>query len=331
MGFANFFKQQFSTVIEWRNPSTDVLFYKFSFGGDEIKNASKLIVAPGQGCLLVYEGKVTGLLDKEGVYTLQTANEPLITTLLKLMQGFKSEHKLKIYFYRKAEAVNQSWGTSTRVKYQDPVYRFLVSLGAYGNYSFRLTDAQLFLTEITGLPDVYTLQQARILIQSRIEQQLTVLLASATSSVLQIDSHLNELTDRLSAQLNSSFAALGFTLTDFQLQGTSLDKETQSYINHIGSATAGSLAAEQAGLSYAEMEKLKALRDAANNSSAAGAGLQFNVGAGLNQVFSSNSPDAKNIQPDAVAQLQKLKLLLDQGILTAEEYEAKKKVWLEKL
>lgn len=331
MGFTNFFKHQFSSVIEWPNPSPEVLFYKFAFQGDEIKNASKLIIAPGQGCLLVYEGKVTGMLDQEGIYNLQTANEPFITTLLKFSQNFESEHKLKIYFYRKAEIVNQGWGTSSRVKYQDPVYQFPVSLGAYGNYSFKLTAAQLFLTDIAGLPNVYTLQQARILIQSRIEQQLTVILASAAYSVLQIDSRLNELTDSLTAQLNGSFAALGFTLTNFQLQGTSLDKETQVYINQIGSAQAGSLAAGQTGLSYTEMEKLKALRDAANSKGAAGTGLQLNVGAGLSQVVNSMSPDVNSGQPDAASQLQKLKALLDQGILTLEEYEAKRKVWLDKL
>ncbi len=331
MGLTDFFKNQLSAVIEWPDPSTDILFYKFAFQGDEIKNASKLIIAPGQGCLLVYEGRVAGVLDREGMYTLHTSNDPFITTLLMFSQGFKSEHKLKIYFYRTAEAVNQGWGTSSRIKYQDPVYSIPVSLGAYGNYSFRLTSAEMFLTEIAGLPDSYTLQQARILIQSRIEQQLVSTLASAAYSVLQLDSHLHELSDGLSRQLNSSFTALGFTLTSFQLQGTSLDKETQAYIGHIGSAKAGSLAAEQAGLSYTEMEKLKALRDAANNKGAVGAGLQFNVGAGLNTLLNNSGNNADNAPADAAAQLQKLKLLADQGILTSEEYEAKRKIWLEKL
>jgi hypothetical protein len=36
-------------------------------------------------------------------------------------------------------------------------------------------------------------------------------------------------------------------------------------------------------------------------------------------------------QPDAVVQLQKLKTLLDQGILTREEFDIKKKQWLDKL
>ncbi len=332
MSFINFFKEQFAAVIEWANPPQTTLFYKFPFKTDEIKNNSKLIIAPGQGCLLVYEGKVTAVLEQEGVYNLQSHNEPFITTLLNLTQGFNSEHKLKIYFYRRAEVVNQGWGTSSRVKYQEPVYNFPVSLGVYGNYSFKLTDAKLFVTKIAGMADLYTTGQVHILAQSRIEQQLTVTLATAAYSILQIDSQLNELAAELQTQLNNQFVALGFELTDFNVQGTSFDQQTQQQVNQIANARAGSLAAQQAGLSYTEMEKLQALRDAARNESGTtGAGLQINLGNGLGNTFSQNTGSAAGKEADAVAHLQKLKALFDDGILTQEEFDAKKKQWLDQL
>ncbi|WDF57385.1 SPFH domain-containing protein [Mucilaginibacter sp. KACC 22063] len=330
MGFTSFFKDQFASVIEWKDQPQEVLFYKFPFKRDEIKDASKLIIAPGQGCLLVYEGKVTGVLENEGVYTLQTDNEPFITNLLKLTQGFESEHKLKIYFYRKAEVVNQGWGTSTRVMYEDPVYHFPVNLGAYGNYSFKLTDARVFLTEIAGLSDLYNIAQAQMLIQSRIEQGLTVTLATSAYSILQIDAKLNELAETLKNQLNNIFAELGFELTNFKLQGASFDQQTQQQINQLANARAGMLASELTGLSFTEREKLQALRDAARNESGiAGAGLQFNLGNSLNNT--SGQPPVTAGDADPMTQLQKLKTLLDQGILTQEEFDSKKKQWLDKL
>lgn len=331
MGLIDFVKRQFAAVIEWSNQPQDVLFYKFPFKGDEIKDASKLIIAPGQGCMLVYEGKITAITQQEGIYTLQTDNDPFITTLFKLMQGFESEHKLKIYFFRKAEVVNQGWGTSSRVKYEDPVYRFPVSLGAYGNYSFKLLDARFFLTEIAGLSDLYTIAQLQMLIQSRMEQQLTLTLATSAYSFLQIDSKLNELAEELKTQLNSNFSALGFELTDVKVQGTSFDQQTQQQINLLANARAGSLAAEQAGLSYTEMEKLQAMRDAAKNSNGvAGAGLQFNIGNNMGGNFREASAQ-NEAKADVVTQLQQLKTLLDQNIITPEEFEEKKKKWLDKL
>ncbi|WP_345950024.1 SPFH domain-containing protein [Mucilaginibacter sp. PAMB04274] len=332
MGLINFFKEQFAAVIEWKDQPQDVLFFKYPFKSDEIKDASKLIIGPGQGCLLVYEGKVTGVMEQEGIYELQTDNDPFITTLFKLMQGFESEHKLKIYFFRKAEVTNQGWGTSNRVKYEEPVYRFPVSLGAYGNFSFKLTDARLFLTEIAGLLDLFTVAQSQMLIQSRIEQQLTVTLATSAYSILQIDSKLDALAEELKTRLNDNFSSLGFELTNFKVQGASFDQQTQQQINQIANARAGILAAEQAGLNYTEMEKLQALRDAARNENGvAGAGLQINLGSTLGNTVGNRTDEPNDKQPDAVTQLEKLKALFDKGIITQDEFDAKKKQWLDKL
>lgn len=36
------------SVIQWDNPSPDILVQKYLLRGDEIKNLSKLIINPGQ-------------------------------------------------------------------------------------------------------------------------------------------------------------------------------------------------------------------------------------------------------------------------------------------
>ncbi len=58
-------KRQLRSVIEWDNPDPDDLFFRWSYNGDEIKNASKLIVNPGQGCVFVYEGEVKAVITKK--------------------------------------------------------------------------------------------------------------------------------------------------------------------------------------------------------------------------------------------------------------------------
>ncbi len=105
--FKKFFNKQLASVIEWNNPDADTLLYKFPSAHDEIKDASKLIVAPGQGCVLVYEASIADVITESNIYNLATDNHPFITTLLKIRQSFESEHKLKIYFFRTAEILNQ--------------------------------------------------------------------------------------------------------------------------------------------------------------------------------------------------------------------------------
>ena len=323
----NFFRNQLAEVIQWPEPQPGVLLWKFPSPQDEIKDASKLLIGPGQGALLVSEGQVADGFDREGLYNLDSDNYPFITTLRNLRTRFESAHKLKIYFYRRAENVNQPWGTATPVKYRDPVYQLPVELGAHGNFSFRLADARRFFTEVTGLGDSYAVAQAKQLLQSRIGQELATQLAVAGFSYQELDAHLASLSARLREALATEFAYLGVELTDFRLSGTIFDAATQQRIGRIANVSANAQAAATAGLSYAELEKLKALREAARNPGGlAGAGLQLGAGAELGRQLASAADPATTADP--AEQLQKLKQLLDAGIIKAEEFEAKKKAWL---
>jgi membrane protease subunit (stomatin/prohibitin family) len=327
----NFFRSQLAQVIQWPDPQPGLLLWKFPSTHDEIKDASQLLVGPGQGALLVYEGAVADVLDAEGLYHLDTANHPFITTLLKLRTGFESAHKLKIYFYRRAENVNQPWGTATPIKYLDPVYQLPVELGAHGNFSFRLADARRFFTEVAGLSDSYAVAQAKALLQSRLAQALATQLAVAGLSYQQLNGQLATLAAGLREPLAAGFAHLGLELTDFRFGGTVFDTATQQRIGRIADASADTQAAATAGLSYAESERLKALREAARNPGGlGGAGLQLGAGAELGRQLAGPASPAPAANPDPAEQLQKLKQLLDAGVITAEDFEVKKKAWLDK-
>jgi len=326
----NFFRGQLAEVIQWADPQPDLLLWKYPSAHDELKDASKLLVGPGQGVLLVYEGAVADVLETEGLYNLATDNQPFITTLLKLRTGFESEHKVKLYFYRRAENVNQLWGTPTPVKYLDPVYRLPVELGAHGNFSFRLADARRFFTEVAGLAATYAVVQAKALLQSLLGQVLATELAKSGFSYQQLDGQLATLAAGLREPLAAEFAQVGIELTDFRLTGTVFDAATQQRIGRVADVAADAQAAAAAGLSYAELEKLKALREAARNPGGlAGAGLHLGARAELGRLLAGQASPAP-ANPDPAAQLQKLKQLLDAGVITAEDFEAKKKAWLDK-
>jgi len=334
MGLGDFFKKQLATVIEWTDQQPELLLYKFPVPSDEIKDSSKLIVGPGQGCILVYEGKITSVITESGTFDLSTENHPFITTLLKINTFFESEHKAHIYFYRKADIVNQAWGTSAPVKYLDPNYKIPVELGMYGNYSMHIADPLLLFKDIVGSKDSYTTGDAKALLLSRIPQSLITVLAQAKLSYLEIDAQLETLSTSLKEKLNTEFSVLGLELKDFKIQGTSFDVDTRQRIGKIADITAESQAAAEGGLTYVEIERLKALRDAARNEGGiAGAGLQLGFGMELGKALDHEKEKLTTYEPsaDPVVQLQKLKLLLDENILTQDEFDTKKKEILSKM
>ncbi|MDM1327529.1 SPFH domain-containing protein [Myroides odoratimimus] len=333
MGLFNIFKKQLASVIEWKDQPQDVVWYQFPSPTDEIKNASKLIVAPSQGCVLVYDGKVQDILLEEGTFSLSTANHPFITTLINIRQNFESEHKLKVFFFRQSQIINQSWGTPSAIKYVDKHYDIPIELGVNGTFSFKIQDINFLYREVISNANVYTAMDLKDILIQRIPQAITTYLSGASFGYTEIDAQLEVISTEIKNKLNEEFAALGLALTDFKVLGTVFDTKTQQRIATVSNITSDVKAAEAAGMTYAELEKLKALRDAARNEGGlAGAGVQMGAGLELGKQLGIASNQVLEQSGDDVLQvLKKLNLLLQEGIITQEDYDQKKKEILSKL
>ena len=335
MGITNIFRNQLSAVIQWQADKQQYLWYKYPTKTDEIKNASKLIVGPGQGAVLVYEGKVVDVLTEEGTFNLKTDNHPFFTTLVNLRQNFESEHKLHIYFYRKAQVTNQQWGTSSPVKFIDEQYNLPVEMGVNGTFSYQISDVEHFFKDIVGARTEVSNSEIRDLILGRLSQNIVTTIHKLGYSYNQIDGHLSEIGKELATLLNEETQKLGFTLTDFRVDGTLFDEQTQERIGRIADVTADSQAAQAGGLTYAELEKLRALRDAARNEGGlSGSGVQMGVGLEMGKQMGAATQlmnERSAADDDLSRRLARLRLLRDENVITDADYEAKKRELLNEL
>lgn len=289
MGFFDSVKNQMRSVIEWTDPDPDLLICQWQGSNDELKNASKLIINPGQAAIFVYEGQVKAVHDYPGMFELKTANLPFWTTLTKVMQGFTSEHKARIYFVRITEFLNQKWGTKSPIKYADPVYKFPVGMRAFGNFSFHITDVRKFFTEISSNQDVVPISSIRNVIVDRIMTPLADVFATAGFSYAEIDKNRMELSKTLSEMVAPEFLTLGFEMSDFRIENTDFDEKTQERIDKISDKMADAQAINAMGQinnqglnAYATVERLNALNTAAaNENGMAGAGVGMGAGMGM--------------------------------------------------
>jgi membrane protease subunit (stomatin/prohibitin family) len=331
MGLFDPIRRQLRTVIEWENPGEDELFRKWSDDGDEIKNASKLIANPGQGCIFVYEGKIRNVLDREGMIELDTANIPFWTTLTRPMQAFESEHKTGIYFFRKTRILNQKWGTASPIKYEDPEFRFPVALKAYGNFSCQIMEPSQFFLNVVGAQDGYSVADLREALLSRLVPVIGELLAEKKLAYIDIDSKRQGIAAGALEHLAPDFAKLGFAITDFRIEGTDFDEGTKQRIGQISDKLADRHAADQLGITYTELQRLMALRDAARNEGgAAGVLLGAGAGAGLERMMTAG-PDARSAGANggeapegALSRLRKLKGMHDEKLISDADFNAKK-------
>ena len=190
---------------------------------------------------------------------------------------------------------------------------------AFGNFSFRITDISHLFTSYLGTQDSVTIDTLREVIADRIIAPMTDAFATAGIGYNEIDKNRLELSVQVQASAEDDFAPLGLELSDFRIENTDFDEDTQSRIRTIADTQAQSIAAQKAGVSYADMQKLGALRDAAKNEGGA-AGVFMGMGAGqsLSGVMSSPSVETPETR------LLKIKSLLDQGLITEEEFTKKK-------
>ena len=323
-------KRQLRSVIEWRDPHANVLFYQWTDNGDEIKNASKLIVGPGQGCIFVYQGKVQAVIENECLFSLQTTNIPFWTTIKKFMQFFESEHKVGIYFFKRSKILDQKWGTTSAIKYEDPKYKFPVGLKAFGNYSYRITNPRHFFVNVVGSHNNFYIDDFRQVMSARIIHPLTDYLAESKFSYTDIDANREEITAGMAQKLGQEFQKLGFEFTDFRIEGTRFDDDTIKRINRIADLTAEAHAAKAVGLDYAKVQQLEAMREAARNEGG-GAGMGMGLGAGIGlgqtmaQSINNNPTDSLDKENSPMEKLRRLKKMHAAELITDDEYSSKKK------
>ena len=332
-------RRQLRTVIEWQDPSPEALFSQWSDNGDEIKNASKLIVNPGQGCIFVYEGQIRSVLAEPCMVELTTANIPFWTTITKFMQSFQSEHKVGIYFFRTTKVLNQKWGTLAPIKYEDPKYGIPVAVKAFGNFSYRISEPRDFFVNVVGGHADYTTTDFRTVMAERLVQSITDHIASCRLSYTEIDAQREEIAAGISGRLTADFGKLGFVVDDFRIEGINFDEDTVRRIGRIADMTAEAQAIKAVGMDFASMQKLEALREAARNEGGgAGMGMGLGAGIGMGQTLAQTmgqtaaaAPQPANAGGDAATRLAQLKQMHDQALITADEYAAKKKQILDSI
>ena len=148
MALMDFIKKQFIDIIEWTEDGDGVLAWRFPMEDREIQNGGSLTVRESQMAVFVNEGKVADVFGP-GRYTLTTATLPVLTYLQNWDKLFKSPFKSDVYFFSTRQQIDQRWGTTQPVTIRDKDFG-AVRLRAFGNYAYRIVDPRLFYTEISG-------------------------------------------------------------------------------------------------------------------------------------------------------------------------------------
>jgi membrane protease subunit (stomatin/prohibitin family) len=342
MALMDFIKKQFIDIIEWMEPRDGTLAWRYPMEDREIQNGGSLTVRESQMAVFVNEGKVADVFGP-GRYTLTTATLPVLTYLKNWDKLFKSPFKSDVYFFSTRQQVDQRWGTSQPVTIRDKDFG-AVRLRAFGNYSYRIADPKLFHTEISGTRDAYTVADLDGQLRGLMLQHISDAVASSGVAFLDLAANQVEFAKALMEATAPSFEKIGLKLEGVTMQNISLPEELQKILDQkIGMGMVGDTAKF---MQYQTAQAIPALAAGAGAGGGGVVGDAVGLGAGvaLGQVMARSLSEGMQggaaaaaaapvgVKPDDVmATLEKLADLKAKGIVTAEEFDAKKAELLKKL
>ena len=338
MGLMDFIKKQFIDIIEWTEDGDGTLVWRFPMQDMEIQYGASLVVRETQMAVFVNEGKVADVLGP-GTHKLTTQTIPVLTYLKNWDKLFESPFKSEVYFFSTRQQVDQKWGTPQPITIRDKDFG-AVRLRAFGNYNYRVSDPKLFQAEISGTRESYGTADLEGQLRGLVLQNISQAIAGSGIPFLDLAANQQAFAQAMTAQLAPEFGKLGLKLEGMTVQNLSLPEELQKVMDQkIGMGMVGGDMGKF--MQYQTAQAIPKMAEGAASGGGGGiAGDAMGLGAGMamGQVLAQNlqaglqGAAASSVRPDEVmATLEKLGELKAKGILTQQEFDAKKAELLKKI
>ncbi len=334
MGLFDFFRDEFVEVIDWVEQDPDVVLWKFPDRDANIKYGAQLTVRESQVAIFVDEGQIADVLGP-GQWELITENLPVLTTLRNWDKGFKSPFKCDVYFISTKTFTNLKWGTPNPVIMPDPQFK-QVRVRAHGVYFVKVKDPVAFFKEFAGTHPVLRIQDIEERLRGIVAPKFAEVLAESGISVMGLVANYTELGDKIRPFLQQDVDPFGLEITKFQITSTTLPKEVEAFYDKVTNMNMVGDDLER----FTRFQQAQAIEKAADNpGGGAGEGIGIGVGLGMAKMMMDQSQPQQKAEQQSPAMtrqeildtLKQLGELVKEGIVTQEEFEAKKKELLSRL
>ena len=194
-------------IVDVLKFSSDASILAWKYPNSELATWSQLIVNESQEAILMRNGQIADVFGP-GRYVLSTDNIPILQGLLNLPFGGRSPFSAEVWFINRAFSLSIKWGTTTPIQVQDPKYGVFVPLRAFGQFGIQIQDTRRFLTKMVGTMPFFNTntltEYFKGMYVTRVKDRLSSCLVKSKISILEINSHLDEISSELEQQLQAA-------------------------------------------------------------------------------------------------------------------------------
>lgn len=257
---------------------------------DIISNGSAIAVAEGQAAIIVEDGKIVEFCAEPGRFIWDRSSEPsvfcgglwngIVDSFKKIGERFTfggDKAKVqRIYYVNVKEIMDNKFGTTSPMVYDDPYYRTALYIRYFGQFSFRIKDPIVFFSSVAGaVADVYTKGELMDMCKDEFMTALDSSLAMLSASGIkfsQIPMKQRELAKFMSETLDEEWGVKrGLDVVSVAIVKVTPDENSRKRIEEFDTNVMHSNPNAMAGgLAYAQMQ---AMQKAAANSAGAMTGF----------------------------------------------------------
>ncbi len=262
-------------IIEWLDDTgREMVHREPQSGSGEFRIGSQLVVRESQEAVFFRDGKALGVLGP-GRHTLTTQNIPFLTELVDMaFQGEGSPFRAEVYFVNKKTFTEMKWGTKEPIIFRDKELS-IVRLRAFGRFSVKVNQSQLFVNKLVGTEGRYTTEAIEGYLKDVINSRLADILGENVESIFDLAKLYDEVASLSKARLSDDFEKYGIQLVDFYINAITPPEEVQKRIDERSSMAALGNMGE-----YMRYKTATAVSDAAQNQGGGGGAAATGVGLG---------------------------------------------------
>ena len=255
-----------------------------------------------------------------GTYSLETANFPVLNSLQAFPYLFVSPVIADVYFVSTRQFIDNKWATKNPIMMRDADFN-MIRIQAFGKFGFRIVDVAAFMREIFGTKGIVMTYDIVEYLSSMVTEAFATTVGEISMSVLDLAAKYRTLSTEIQWKLNNQTESIGIQFSDIFIENLSLPDEVEKLID------------EQSGIgmakhdmeSFMQYQTARAIRDASKHEGGL-AGLGAGMALGSTMAQSIQDTVSPSVQGKTRAeQLRELKSLLDEGILTQDEFDTEKK------
>jgi membrane protease subunit (stomatin/prohibitin family) len=203
------------------------------FPSEDLKLGTQVVVNTSQTAFFVKGGMIFDQFES-GTHTLKTENIPLLNKLINLPFGGNTPFQAEIWFVNLISRLDIKWGTPIPIQIEDPKYKVIVPVRAFGQYGFKISNPRLFLETLVGNMTLFTADKINNYFKGKVIASLTSLITTQmitnNISILEINAQLEQLSDYISERLKPDFEKFGVQIINFYFISINVPENDPSII-----------------------------------------------------------------------------------------------------